>query len=189
MSRGIGYSEFLVTRFPGWDDMRSPATAVNPPGGASDPSRDQTTGLLDFASNQDNVVMILQQIPHAWKEGSELSPHLHWCKTTSASGTVAWKLEVKHWPIGGVLDGSWTDLGTYTTTATGTPDNNTANEHLITGFDEIDMEGYKISHCLLYRLTRDVSEDTYGASARVIEFDTHYQTESFGSNRLYQKSF
>lgn len=87
------------------------------------------------------------------------------------------------------VDVAWTDLGIVTTTIEATPDNNTAWEHLLTELGDIDMTGKTLSDCILFELSRiggDAS-DTYGADARLLEFDIHYEIDSFGSNQEYIK--
>ena len=172
-----------------WDDLRFPVTNINPPGQASDPDRESTSGLFLFASNGTELIFTLAQMPHSWKEGSEISPHLHWTKTTSASGDVAWRMRYKHAAIGSVIDSDWTDGGLITDSHPNTPDNDTADEHLKVELGDMDMTGYKISHCILFEISRvggDAS-DTYGADARLLEFDIHYQIDSMGSEAEYEK--
>ena len=170
-----------------WDDLKFPATAINPPGQASDPDREATSGLLLFAAGGTELVYALAQMPHKWAEGNTLHPHVHWQKTTSASGDVGWRLRYKHFSIGETSDGSWTDNGIKTTVATGTPDNDTADEHLITSLGDISMAGKGLSDCILFEVSRiggDAS-DTYGADARLIEFDVHFDIDRLGSNNEY----
>ena len=67
---------------PRWDDLKFPATAINPPGQASDPDVEATSGLLLFAAAGTELVYALAQMPHHWEEGSDIKPHVHWTKTT-----------------------------------------------------------------------------------------------------------
>ena len=171
-----------------WDDLRFPATAINPPGQASDPDVEATTGLLLFAAAGTETIFALVQMPHSWKEGSVVKPHVHWQKTTSADGDVYWQLDYKKIPIGQVMDAEFTTLFA-TTPVSGTPDNDTANEHLLTSFDDIDMTGLTLSDCLLCKISRigGNEADTYGADARLLEFDIHFQINTLGSEQLYTK--
>ena len=176
-----------------WDDLKSPATTINPPGAASDPDRETTTGLLLFGAASTELVYLLLQMPHAWKEGSAISPHVHWTKTTSAAGDVAWNLKYQILPIGKVGPGSWTDAGIASSPVAGTPDNDTAWEHLLTSWTDIDMNDgvsdYSLSTCILFEVSRvgGNAADTYGADARLLEFDVHYQIDSLGSEEEFSK--
>lgn len=170
-----------------WDDLRFPATAINPPGLAADPDFDTTNGGWLFAAGSTETLFMIAQLPHAWNEGSTLKPHVHWMKTTSASGNVLWRMTYRWSPTGEVW-GSTTDLD-VTTTVAGTPDTDTANLSLISSFGEIDASDKQISDMLVIQLSRiggDAS-DTYGADARMLEFDIHYQLDSFGSNQEFTK--
>jgi len=172
---------------PSWDDLRFPATAINPPGQASDPDVEATTGLLLFAAAGTELVYALAQMPHSWKEGSTISPHIHWTKTTSASGDVAWSLRYQIIGIGDVGSGTWSDADTVTTSAI--TDNDTAWEHLLTPFTDIAMTDQTLSTCILFEISRlgDDSGDTYAADARMLEFDVHYQIDSLGSEQEFIK--
>jgi hypothetical protein len=166
-----------------WDDLRFPAQAINPPGQASDPDLEPDTGCWLFAASGTELIYAVVQMPHAWNEGSTIVPHVHWEKTSSASGDVAWSLRYKISRIGEVRDASWTTVAVETSTVPGTPDNDTEEQHLITSFGPMGMSGSKISTCILFELARVGGDagDTYGADARLLEFDVHYQLDSSGS--------
>lgn len=173
-----------------WDDWRAPATAINPPGKVSDPDVETSSGLLRFAASGTELVYVLMQLPHSWAKGTDIVPHVHWTKTTSAAGDAAWNLKYKLIPIGEVGDAAWTDLGIADTPVPGTPDNDTAWEHLITSWGAQSFLADKdISDCILWELTRLGSDaaDTYGADARLLEFDVHLQLDSNGSRAQFEK--
>lgn len=189
VSVGPGYSARSSHAHPSWDDLRFPATAINPPGAASDPGVEATTGCLLFDAASTELIYAMAQMPHHWKEGSTISPHVHWTKTTSADGDVAWRIRYRIIGIGDVGPADWTDGGTVYTTVTGTPDNDTAWEHLLTEFTDIELTGQTLSSCILFEVARigGATEDTYGADARLLEFDVHYQVDSLGSEQEYIK--
>jgi len=171
-----------------WDDLRFPASAANPPGLTSDPDYDTTNGGWLFDASSVELLFFQVQMPHGWKEGSTIHPHVHWQKTTSAGGDVYWQIEYKHAPIGEVMDVAFTTL-TVSSTVPGTPDNDTAGEHLISTFGDLDMSGKTLSDMLLVKLSRNAGggADTYGADARLLEFDIHYEINSHGSGREFIK--
>jgi hypothetical protein len=169
-----------------WDDLRFPAGAVNPPGLASDPDFDTTNGGWLFAGGGTELLFFQAQLPHSWVNGSYLQPHVHWQKTTSAAGTVKWQLDYKWAPIGEVMDAAFT-TDAVTAPVAGTPDNDTANEHLISAFSSIDAAGKSISDMLLVKISRIGGDDTYAADARLLEFDIHYQKNAFGSVLEYSR--
>ena len=172
-----------------WDDLRFPVTAINPPGAASDPDIDTTNGTLLFAANGTETIFVTAQLPHTWYAGTDIVPHVHWMKTTSATGNVVWELAYKWVPIGEVIDASFTVL-TVSATVAGTPDTDTAGKHLISSFGNVSTTGKDISDHLILRVSRlggDAS-DTYGADAELMEFDIHYQKNSLGSNEPFAKT-
>lgn len=172
-----------------WDDLKFPATAINPPGAASDPDVEATTGLLLFDPGGTELIYALAQMPHAWLEGTEIRPHLHWQKTTSAVGNVAWKCRYKMAPIGEVMDAAWTDLGEKASPVSSTPDTDTADYHMITSLGTITMTDKGLSDCILFEVSRigGSGADTYGADARLLEFDVHYLIDSWGSRDEFKK--
>jgi hypothetical protein len=169
-----------------WDDLRFPATVVKPPGQASDPDFDTTNGTLLFAATGTEVIYVIAQMPHSWKEGSAVSPHIHWYKTTSASGNVVWQLEYKKFPIGEVGDSEFTVL---TASTPAVSDGDTAFRHALTPFDDIDMTGMTLSDMLLMKISRlgGDAADTYAADAAMMEFDIHYQSDTLGSEYEFVK--
>lgn len=169
-----------------WDDLRFPATSFNPPGAVSDPDYDATNGLLLFDSGTTEVIFAAVQMPHSWREGSTIVPHLHWQKTTSAAGDVLWRLEYKMSPINQVMDASFTAIDIDATVG-GTPDTDTADKHLISSFGGVNMSGKQVSDMLILKISRVGGSDTYGADARLLEFDIHVQLDGLGSVNQFSK--
>lgn len=171
-----------------WDDLRTPATVIPLAGFVNDPDYDDTYGGILFDPDVIEAVFIQVQMPHAWKEGSNIIPHVHWMKSTSAAGDVLWQLNYRWAPIGEVMDSEATVL-TVSSPVGGTPDADTANQHLISSFGEVDTTGKSISDMLLMVFGRigTSEDDTYDADARLIEFDIHYQIDAFGSAGQFTK--
>lgn len=174
-----------------WNDIRFPATAINPPGAASDPTLDAADGLLSFAAAATNTVAIAVQMPHGWAMDTPIEPHVHWMKTTSAAGDVVWELKYQYARINGVFPGSYTTI-TTTTMSSIVTDTNTALQHLISDFAAITIPSPDNTEsvmilCLLSRLGGD-GADTYGAACKLLEFDIHYQASAIGSSTEYGDS-
>ena len=72
---------------------------------------------------------------------------------------------------------------------TAVSDGNTANRHALTRLGNIAASDKHISDMLLMKLSRlgTNENDTYAASARLIEFDIHYQVNSPGSRQEFIK--
>lgn len=172
-----------------WDDLTVPATGIRPGGGTFEPDIDVTLGgTLLYDGGRTEVAGLVCQFSHAWAEGTDIEPHVHWAKTTSASGNVLWRMEYRWSSIGEVMDSSWTTLD-VTTTVSGTPDTDTAEKHLISEFGTIDCTGKSISDMMIIQISRiggDAS-DTYAADARLLEFDIHFQRDFPGSFQEFIK--
>lgn len=187
--------EFLAREFrriaghtheePYWDDLRVPAQAVNPPGLGSDPQWDTSKGGWLFDQTLVEELHLMVQLPHGWKVGSDLRPHVHYEKATSATGSVTWRLSY-----------SWLAIGaSRTAEATLSADDTVeytagADFHMLTPLGIITASAsIDISDMLFLRLQRDVSAtaDTYAGDARLLEFDIHYQSDTPGSVYLYKK--
>jgi hypothetical protein len=168
-----------------WDDLRSPATAINPPGAEADPDVSTTTGLLLFDKDATELCFIAIQMPHSWAEGSVIVPHVHWQKTTSAAGTVAWRLRYRYANVGEDMS-AWSSPITVTVPAVSDAD--TAERHAISSVGELQFDRGKISMMWLFELARVGSGDTYAADAELLEFDVHYQvTQQPGSGPQWRK--
>lgn len=166
-----------------WDDLRSPATAINPPGQVSDPDWDNTNGGWLFDAAGTEVLWLIVQMPHGWKEGTAIRPHIHWMPTNTNTGNVLWRMEYKWTNVHG------TDAGTFSTLNVLDAGDGTALKHQIAGFEEIDGTGKTLSSMLSIKLSRiggDVT-DTYNADALLKEFDIHYQMDALGSDEEYVK--
>jgi hypothetical protein len=166
-----------------WDDFRFPFSAFNPPGAVADPDFDTTNGGWLFAASGTEVLYCALQFPHGWEEGSIILPHIHWQKTTSAAGNVLWRWEYKWSRIGEVMDANFTAIDASTVNIEGA-DDNTANKHLVTSFGDVETTGAQLSDMLMMKISRigDDSADTYGADARMLEFDVHIQLSAPGSD-------
>eukprot|EP00899_Mesostigma_viride_P029585 jgi/Mesvir1/9811/Mv15208-RA.1 len=190
---------FQISEHPVWDDMRTPLSEVtvqgdNPPtnvlvtnlGGGANTAKLQ---VVEFGSSnpQPKEIFIHIQTPHAWKEGTDLKPHVHIMKSGTATGNVKFGLEY-----------SWANVGdpfpTPTTVYLCNSTSLTAADqykHLICsrttplGTDScvISGAGKRDSSMLMMRLFRNYNDvdDTLQEPVWALEFDIHYQVDTFGS--------
>jgi len=162
-----------------WDDLRFPASTINPIGQTNAASVDTVEAdypaTLLFSNATDNMCAGVAQMPHEWLIGSEIRPHIHWMKTTDATGTVVW--EFKYRIIGSVggsaIAWSSADNGTLVVTHA-----NLKATHALTSFTAIPMTEYRESAMVAWILYRRVATDTYAAPARLLELDFHYQRQA-----------
>jgi len=171
-----------------WDDLRVPITSVET-SGIRDPSFEIfDNGLRTYAftyqANQLNEeeVFFIAQLPHSYREGTNIYPHVHWSPSTTDTNTVRWGFEYSWSNVSDVYPSSTT---IYSDVDTG----GVAKKMLIGSFGELDGTGKKISSILVCRLFRNSSHlnDTYTENAFIFEFDFHFQSDSFGSSQQYIK--
>lgn len=166
-----------------WDDLRFPASGINPPGAASDPTVDTTDGRLVFSASLVNIIAIQAQMPHAWKEGTSLGLHLHWSPTSAGAGNVVFHSQYKVANINEAFPAEWT-AESVTVAASGVSD-----KHQINELATIPMTGKTFSCMILIlvsRLGNDLA-DTYAGTIKLNEVDIHYEIDALGSAQEYQK--
>lgn len=164
-----------------WEDLRFPASAIRLGGAAPATEQAYKDGLvLAFASNPDQFIYVIAQLPHTWIEGTSLVPHIHWTIPVSGAGAgaenVKWDLTCS-WAN---IDGSFPASSPLTVTRD--VQNDTLDDHLFTTLGVIDGVGKTFSGCLIISLKRDVGViNDYTSSAYLVEFDIHYKQNRLGT--------
>ena len=175
-----------------WNDLRVPFNSaklgpLNPPSFVQ--WRDNgagSTGVFgwEFAGNRLEQVYFDAQLPHGYKEGTPLSPHVHFVfnNAPTVGQTIRFGLEYTAasgntvYPLTNIIE------STYTITAA-----DAQYRHTIVGLPEIDGTDLLISAMLGCRFYRDGGVDTYTAGLVVSEFDFHFVVESLGSLEPFSK--
>jgi hypothetical protein len=175
-----------------WDDLRFPFVGRN---------LDTSSGRIDYDYDElgvafaDNArydaaeqVSMIAQLPHSWREGSILKPHIHWIQNTVDRPN--WLLEYR-------VTENGTTPGAYTQAIPvgDAFDYSSGNLLQITSFPSIDMEGFTLSCIVDLKFYRDCDNDSGlfagsddGLGTQLVkEFDIHYQIDSFGSESEYIK--
>lgn len=130
------------------------------------------------------------QLPHSWKEGTTIFPHLHWVPKASKTGDVEWNFEYTWANYDPVTPQVFPAITTSTVVSTGPF---TANSHKITALTSanagISGTGKKISSVLICRIWRNSNNasDTYNDYAGVLFIDFHIQIDGWGSREEYIK--
>jgi hypothetical protein len=182
----LGYFDHhgQVYTYPSWEDLRFPASGFNPAGSTAPPTADTATGLLTFSGTADNIIGGVAQMPHAWKKGSAIKPHVHLIAPTGNAGKNSrWKFEYNRANNREAFENAY---GSYTALPTSTVANPNSGTTLLfpDGFGSIDMTGYKESCCILWRITRLAASDVLDDDTTdwvLAEFDIHYQVEKSGT--------
>ena len=69
--------------FTTWDDLRFPSTRIRQ-GATAKPDFDITNiGLLFPQDDATEIAYLLAQMPHDWKEGSAIYPHMHYIQSVA----------------------------------------------------------------------------------------------------------
>lgn len=165
-----------------WDDLRFPAQAINPAGAAAAPAVSSSTGMLEFSGSADNTIAGQAQLPHSWKYGSEIHPHMHLLFPTANTDSSRWKLEYTIVALDGASSNAY---GTYTDGGTITVANpNSASAGRLHEWSPISMTGQLGSCTLLWRITRLAASDAADTDTSAVvltEFDIHFEMDKLGS--------
>lgn len=169
-----------------WDDLRIPGLSVALGASAPDLAAWLAAGnlrVLRFNGNATSEqVFFTVQMPHGYKEGSDIIPHVHWGPVNGDAGNVRWNLEY-----------SWTNFDTVfpngTIIAVVDAADGTAWKNQVADFPPISGSGKTLSSMLVCRLFRDPTDgdDTYGSDAGFLEFDFHFQSDTIGSKEPFVK--
>lgn len=177
-----------------WTDLRTPllssnAGGVNPPTLSLYRSGDGSFGVVCYSFNANNTEKELNftvQMPHSYKIGSILKPHLHLGVNTGStiSGTTKWGLEYTYANINGTFGPTTVLTGTR---ALASPADR--YKHLILSFGDINIPDLGISAIFICRLFRytPLGGDTYYADVFAFECDFHYQEDTVGSRTDFIK--
>jgi hypothetical protein len=183
-----------------WDDLRVPLTsgligASNPPsltkfkdnGAASVGVYVWAFADESVAGNEDQMWFVAQ-LPHTYKEGTDIKAHIHWSPAVSgaAGEFVKWGLEYTWQNVDGtfsdttIITSDASSASTATTSGDGTL---TADKHYITSIGSISGTSKTISSMLCCRIFRNSSDatDDLAQAAFAFEVDFHYRIDTMGS--------
>lgn len=185
---GSDYSEFEsdgTLTFNGaatvWDDLQVNISSVRLPT-SSMPSWNVYKGsqVLTFSKDADEIIYFTAQLPHSYKEGSDIEFHIHTVYPDSNAGGVRWN-----------FTHSWANMGddfpaatTVSTTieASGDADAHTLDEIAAT----ITGTGKTISSVILCSLEREGTyaggdPDDYNNNVYLVALDFHFEKDTVGS--------
>jgi len=177
-----------------WDDLRVPATAVRVPAAAGptwgqfkdDGSASTGVFVYWFHPSTENSVYFTAQMPHGWKEGSDIEAHVHWVSADTAGGAgtdVCWGLEYVWVDMNEVAGNTTIVYGDEQSNGSG--ETLTVDKHYYTDIADIVGTDHTISSMLICRLFRDAAgaggTDDYDDDAGLLEFDFHYEIDTIGS--------
>jgi hypothetical protein len=170
---------------PRWDDLRVPLTSTVA-GGVNDPTFAIFRGgtrSWSFTNLVIQELFFVAQLPHFYKQGTNIFPHVHWSPSDAGAGNVVWGLEysLQSPPDGGAFPLPIT-IGAIQATA------EIAFQHQRASFPQIVGIGFLISTVLIGRIFRNMVGNTYASPAFCHEIDFHYQIDNIGSNNQTSKT-
>lgn len=166
-----------------WEDMHFSLTSSKL-GANAKPDVDYTNvGLLFPQNSTAEIVYFVGQMPHQWKAGSLIYPHIHWQQMNT--NVVVWKLSYKLLELGAAVPTNFTTIATTTNVFPYV----SGNLNQISAFPPITMTGHTISTVLLMKLYREDNVDAGAGTgdALAFQYDIHYEIDSQGSNSEYTK--
>jgi hypothetical protein len=183
-----GTDKTLVLEEVVWDDLRINPGSFDRPR-SSDPSivtynvngGGINTYLYGFALN--NIASFTIQLPHSYKEGEDISVHVHW--TPGANGAannglmVGWKVDYSWASINGIF-------GTMLTADLSDACDGTNHKHQMTPEVTIAGAGKHLSSMIICNIKRTDTgaDDTWTTGLPLIlEIDFHFPIDTIGSRQ------
>lgn len=161
-----------------WDDLFFPFTSATR-GALTCPTFNADSIWYEFSSGTDTTtckMFVTAQMPHSWKQGSRIYPHIHY-KYTTGQGTPTFRIRYKWVNINGSTDVAWKYFTLSTTT--GTTNNTHQYVDSPTGIDGTGKTISSILRCEIYLVTSSGATKTCDA----YQFDLHIEKDGIGSKR------
>lgn len=123
------------------------------------------------------------ELPHSYREGSDITAHVHWMPTTTGAGNVKWNIDYQ-W-----VNAGDTYANTVTTVSATAAASTTAWDGTNTDIATITGTGKTISSHFMFRLYRNPADvaDTYADDAALIVFGLHIEGDTIGSRGIITK--
>jgi len=188
-----------TTKFNGnatvWNDYVTPLTKATFGGAANDPTLTKifddgaaSGGVWALVFGDGDEVLVTVQMPHGWKEGSTIYPHIHFITLTDVTPTDNFAIEFEY---------TWCnqieDFAANTTLVTVDDIPTLVNSqylHQLVNIPTagIDGSGHTISSILMCRIKRvAASTDNYAGGIAILDFDVHYEIDTVGSRQIITK--
>lgn len=186
ISQDLGYRAKGTTTT--WDDLRVEPVVKGVAGGTT-PSYDATgfDALLFLYTLPDvggKYLYFTAQMPHAWKEGSSVYPHIHFIPVGTNTGQVDFIIKCA-WasPFSSTVYTTGVDYtASYNIAA------NSQYKHLIaSNVTGITMTDKTLSSVGICRLDRSAS-DSNASAVQILYIDIHHEVDGLGSDTEYSKT-
>lgn len=163
-----------------WDDLVFPLTQTKQ-GANLKPDFDETNvGYLFPRNDTTEILYLIGQIPHGYKLGSNIYPHIHWRQ--SAVENPVFKIDYKWFNIGDPIPAAFS---TYVMNEKKLPYTSGSIHQISSGSIPIDGTGMEISSVLVMKLYRD--DNVYVGDVLAFQFDIHVEKSHIGSRTEYSQ--
>ena len=146
-----------------------------------------STGVFGWHFDDSEYIEFHIQMPHDWKEGSRIYPHVHFECTSDVDPTDKFDLELEYFWVDINVDRPANTTLVNRECETGV---NTDTMHQIVGIPAagIDGTGHTISSVLMCRLERVAAgADNYADQIIFKSVDIHYEVDTAGSRQALSK--
>ena len=163
-----------------FEDLFVPLTSSKV-GANAKPDFDETNiGYLFPQNDATEILYLIVQIPHRYKEGSDIYPHIHYKRT--AAGKPTFKIAYTWFNTGSATAAPTTVLPLDVEATTYT----SGSIHQINkSATAISGTGKTISSLLLIKLYRE--DNTVTGDVLAYQFDLHFEVDGIGSSTEYTK--
>lgn len=165
-----------------WTDALSPI--VVQANASQAPSWDATYMQYFFHNDilvQQDFVFVQIQLPHSYKNGSDIECHVHWAPSSTNTGDVNFSLQYSFVPFGGTYSLPYKQISTKQAGS------GVAMKSQIMSFPDINGSGMTASGVLVGKLMRESASlsDSFTGDAYVTYFDCHFEQDKLGTNNRY----
>jgi len=161
-----------------WDDVVVPLLNIKAP--ASNPPTYTTyfgSEVPSYSASATNGLDFQVQLPHSYKQGTDIKFHLHTAFPNTGTGNVRWQLTYSWANVDSVFPAVTTVLATVAAPGV-------ADRHAIEPIATIAGTGKNISSVLICSISRIGGDalDTYGSAVYALSADFHFQKDTVGSS-------
>lgn len=166
---------------PAYNDIIISASNLRP--GASAPAFAEFVApvyTMKFVDGNTDMAYGSFEIPHNYREGTDLEVHVHWAPSSTNTGNCVWKFNAV---AAGMEGGAFTAIAEMTATDAG---GGVALGHQYASFGSISGVGHQIGDIIAFELKRPTG-DAFTGDAFLLSIGIHYQCDSIGSKTMSAK--
>jgi len=166
-----------------FEDLVIPLTTAKQ-GAGGKPDFDYTNvGYLFDKNDISETLSFIVQLPHSWKEGSTIYPHLHFKHQSAGTPTFVLTYSWFNVDEAGIAPASTYTMGTLKSGSPSDGDHWILQHATNAGISGSGKTISSILVCILHR----VNNSTPNADVLAYQLDFHYEKDSLGSNTEYTK--